>query len=389
VTETALLGELMASRNRSVDPRKSPDEIFDLYSIPAFDAGAPVVTQGHEIGSPKQAVEPGDVLLSKIVPHIRRAWVVPPDAGPRAIGSSEWIVFRSERFHPPYLRHLLVSDRFNIAFMGTVAGVGGSLLRARPAHVSNIAIPLPPMEKQRRIAAILDQADELRVKRQAAIVLLDSLNEAVFLDMFGDPFLNPLGWPRRTIGELCHVRGGKRLPKGTPYARGPTPWRYIRVSDFASGKVEADSLPYVSAEVRERIQRYDVRAGDVVLSIAGTIGRVAVIENDVDGALLTENAAKLVPREAHRYAAPYLAQLLRLPSAQASMVSRTGQVTIGKLALFRIAEIPVPVPPLGLQKQYVVASKRVQFSRAPLLASATTLEQLFSSLQHQAFAGQL
>jgi type I restriction enzyme S subunit len=126
---TIALGEIMASKIGSVDPSKFNDEVFDLYSIPAFDSRQPEVVKGSKIGSTKQIVQPGDVLLSKIVPHIRRTWVVGEDRGRRLIASGEWIVFRSEQIHPAYLRHVLVGDPFHAQFMCTVSGVGGSLLR--------------------------------------------------------------------------------------------------------------------------------------------------------------------------------------------------------------------------------------------------------------------
>ena len=109
------LGELMLSKKRSVDPRKFPSEQFELFSIPAFDVGAPETVCGSEVGSSKQVLERHDVLLSRIVPHIRRSWVVEPSSERRKIGSSEWIVFRSDRFEPRYLRHVLTSDRFHQA----------------------------------------------------------------------------------------------------------------------------------------------------------------------------------------------------------------------------------------------------------------------------------
>ena len=141
------LAELMPSKIPSVNPAKFPDETFELWSIPAFDAGKPDMLTGSEIGSSKKCVEPEDVLLSRIVPHIRRSWVVRPQNKKRQIASSEWITFRSERFFSPYLRHVLVSDEFHIKFMQTVAGVGGSLLRARPEGVKEIKIALPSLKE--------------------------------------------------------------------------------------------------------------------------------------------------------------------------------------------------------------------------------------------------
>ncbi len=193
------VGELMVSRGGSVNPLQFPNEEFDLYSIPAFDAGPPEIAQGSAIGSTKQVIQPKDVLLSKIVPHIRRAWIVGNDRGRRLIGSGEWIVFRGEKALPKYLRHVLVGDPFHQQFMQTVSGVGGSLLRARPAFVAAIQIPLPPLPEQRHIAAILDQAETLRTQRRTALAQLDSLTQSIFIDMFGDP----LDDRNRCLGYRC------------------------------------------------------------------------------------------------------------------------------------------------------------------------------------------
>jgi type I restriction enzyme S subunit len=215
----------MAQRQGTVDPKACPNEEFDLYSIPAFDSSQPEILLGREIGSTKQVVEPGDVLLSKIVPHIRRSWIVGKSSGRRTIASSEWIVFRGRQFDSSYLRHLLVGDSFHAEFMRTVSGVGGSLLRARPSYVGEIKIPLPPLPEQRRIAEVLDRAEALRAKRRAALAQLDTLTQAIFLDMFGDPAENARGWVVREIGEISEVKGGKRLPKGEEYSPTPTPFR--------------------------------------------------------------------------------------------------------------------------------------------------------------------
>lgn len=138
--KTIPLGELTAKKVTGLDPSKNPDEEFELWSIPSFDVGRPDIAKGSKIGSAKKCVEPNDVLLSRIVPHIRRSWIVSRREGRRQIASGEWIVFRDRRFVPEYLRHFLTSDPFHAQFMLTVAGVGGSLLRARPDGVAKIEI---------------------------------------------------------------------------------------------------------------------------------------------------------------------------------------------------------------------------------------------------------
>lgn len=202
------LGEFMLRGGGSTDPSKRPNDPFVLYSIPAFDAGKPELVSGQDIGSPKKKVACGDVLLSRIVPHIRRSWIVADHADSEILASGEWIVFRSKKIYGPYLRHFLVSDVFHPQFMKTVAGVGGSLLRAKPDYVAEITIPLPPLDEQQRIAAILDKADALRLKRKRAIDLLDSFPQSLFLEMFGEP-VGSIDHEVEAIGDvICGIESG-------------------------------------------------------------------------------------------------------------------------------------------------------------------------------------
>jgi type I restriction enzyme S subunit len=214
------LGELMPKERRgSIDPADYPNEVFDLLSIPAYDKGSPDCTSGSEIGSAKQLVKPGDVLLSKIVPHIRRAWVVGAPVNGRQIASSEWIVFRGHEADPRYLRHFFLSDGFHRQFMQTVSGVGGSLLRARPRYVANIIIPLPPLEEQRRIAAILDKGEAIKAlvaKREKVFhaveeSLFAALHEGDNRDLAGRPCsLSDVYWFQEGPG----VRNWQFTPSG-------------------------------------------------------------------------------------------------------------------------------------------------------------------------------
>jgi type I restriction enzyme S subunit len=149
------LGDFLRNTS-SLDPSKTPEEEFSLLSIPAFDLGSAEQTVGSSIGSPKQIIEVGDVLLSKIVPHIRRVWVVESAIpGRRMVGSSEWIVFNSPEVDQRWLRAALSSPSFAPRFMSTVAGVGGSLLRARPKEVARIGISVPELTDQIRFSGLV------------------------------------------------------------------------------------------------------------------------------------------------------------------------------------------------------------------------------------------
>ena len=272
---------LQAKKNGSIDPSKFLDETFELHSIPSHDKGNAEILTGREIGSSKQIVQENDVMISKIVPHIRRAMVVPKKGNFRQIASSEWIVFRSERIYPNYLKHLLISDFFNAQFMATVSGVGGSLLRARPTFVSKIKIPLPPLTEQKRIAQILDKADELRQKRQQSIDKLNELLQACFLKIFEN--------------EKCSMSQIKDLlENGKSIRTGPFGSQLLH-SEFVDEGIAVLGIDnavkntfkwakprFITPEKYEQLKRYTVKPKDVIITIMGTCGKCAVVPDKIN-----------------------------------------------------------------------------------------------------------
>jgi type I restriction enzyme, S subunit len=273
------IGELMARRNGSVNPANFPEEVFELHSIPAFDAGAPDIVPGRQIGSSKQIVQPNDVLISKIVPHIRRASIVGQSSGLRQIASGEWIIFRDEHLHPNYLRQLLVSDFFHTKFMSTVSGVGGSLLRARPAEVAKIKIPLPPLSEQRRIAAVLDKTDALRTKRRESIGKLDQLLQSVFLEMFGDPMTNPKRWPVHSLGQLLSsaevFTDGDWVESKDQDANGAV--RLIQLADVGDAVYVDKSRRFLTKETAQRLRCTFLQTGDILVArMPDPLGRACI-----------------------------------------------------------------------------------------------------------------
>ena len=132
----------------TINPSASPDEMFELYSVPNFEEGVPEIICGREIGSSKQSICEHDVLVCKINPRINRVWITGHITPYQLLGSSEWIVFRNHLLFAPYLRYYFSSPRFRELILSNVSGVGGSLMRAQPESVKKYPVFIPPYQEQ-------------------------------------------------------------------------------------------------------------------------------------------------------------------------------------------------------------------------------------------------
>lgn len=375
-------GELMARRSGSVDPSRFPDEEFELHSIPAFDAGKPEVLRGDQIGSTKQLVAPNDVMISKIVPHIRRSTIVPEFTGRRQIASGEWIVFRDTKFFPDYLRHFLTSNHFHARFMKTVSGVGGSLLRARPAEVAKIKIPLPPLVEQRRLAGLLSHAEGIVRLRREAQRKAAELVPALFLDMFGDPASNPKGWQTVALSEVSSVGSGAGFPIADQ-GRDSGDYPFYKVGDMnlpGNEEVMVSSRNYIDEVTRSRLRATAFPPGAVIFpkigaAIATNKKRVLSIPSCVDN-----NVMAVVPSD--RLLSSYLHALF-MHADLSDFASDSNPPSIRKTT---VEAWRVPLPPVDLQRQFAAKADAVRGIAAQQTAALATAQATFDALLHQSFA---
>ena len=381
------LGDLMIKKGGSIDPRRHPDETFELYSVPSFENRKPEKVCGSEIGSSKQNIQANDVLLCKIVPHIRRAWVVGPSNGHRLIASSEWIIFRGENFFPAYLRHFFLSDWFHSRFMKTVSGVGGSLLRARPAEVSRIRIPLPQMEEQKHIAAILDQADAIRGKRRKAIAKLDELLQSVFLDMFGDPVQNPKEWPVVKIGDLLESVNYGSSKKASQNGK----WPILRMNNITySGEWDFSDLKYIDFDEKEE-SKYLVYAGEILFNRTNSkelVGKTAVFRESKPMAFAgylvrgRVNGSRAVPE--------YISGYMNSHHGKKTLMHMCKNIVgMANINAKEFQNIKILHPLLSEQNRYQKIVHRVKEHKNLLHSDLLKFDTLFSSLQQRAFNGEL
>ena len=164
------------------------------------------------------------------------------------------------------------------------------------------------------------------------------------------PFDIPESWKWIKLGEVVSVLGGKRIPVGRTLTTDNTGYKYIRVSDMKDGSVLTDNLLYVPTDIYPSISRYVIHKEDVYITVAGTIGRVGKIPPEIDGANLTENADRLVFSIIDQ---DWLIKCLESSLVQQQIIDATTKVGQPKLAIKRIQELLIPLPPLAEQKRIV------------------------------------
>ncbi len=388
--EMVHVGEFALNGGGSIDPRKFPHEKFELYSIPSYDVLRPELLTGVEIGSAKKLVQPGDVLISRIVPHIQRVWVVGQRQGCRQIASSEWIVFRTNAANPRYLRHMLLSAAFHHQFLKTVSGVGGSLLRARPSEVAKIRIPLPEPSTQRLIVETLDLADSIRSKREQMLALTGDLFRSVFLQMFGDLAKNPYHWGIRNLDDLGEVKGGLQVTR----ERDTLPLRvpYLRVANVHRDRLDLTEIKNIGLTEKE-LERTKLRKGDVLI-VEGhgnpdEIGRSAVWDGSIALCTHQNHLIRFRPNE-NEILPIYVSHFLNSGNGRLQLIGAARTTSgLNTISTSKVKEVEIPVPPIVKQHQYARIVEQLNNQVRSMNRSIQFASDLNRSFTQRAFRGKL
>lgn len=279
-----------------------------------------------------------------------------------------------------YLRHMLT---------GALAEMERHLHGATMKHVNRgeflaTRIPLPPLDEQHRIAAILDQADALRAKRRQALAHLDDLTQSIFLEMFGDPLRNPMGWKAATVGDVCTrvTDGEHKTPR-----RSETGVPLLSARSIQRGWIDFSATDFIDdGEYDVLRKRIEPQEDDVLISCSGTIGRVARV-GKLSRFAMVRSAALVRPNGS--IVAAFLEQLLTATSMNRLMNARANSSAQANLFQNQIKALPVILPPLERQLTFERRLNTVRDRHAGLVNGVLMLDELFASLQSRAFRGQL
>lgn len=247
----------------------------------------------------------------------------------------------------------------------------------------DIKIPLPPLEEQRRIASILDKADELRQKRQQAIEKLDQLLQTTFIDMFGDPVSNPKGWELKAISDISESRLGKMLDKKKQSAS-KDQYKYLRNANVQWFKFNLTNLLEMEFNEKER-KICELKYDDVLVCEGGEPGRAAIWKEQLQDCYF-QKALHRIRLDKSKILPEYFVWLFWFYSKKGGFDDHITVATIAHLTGIKMKAMQIPIPPIDLQEKFKIRFLEIVNLKTKYESSSTLQDNLFKSLQNKAFS---
>ena len=367
----------------SINPSDTPDTIYELYSVPSYENQVPEIIKGKEIGSSKITVEDGDVLICKINPRINRVWVVKRHTPYQLLASSEWIVIRNHELNSDYLKWYFSSPLFRELMTSQVAGIGGSLTRAQPKQVAKYPVPIVKVGEQRKIAAVLDKVSDLIAKRRQQLDKLDEMVKSRFVEMFGSPILNSLGWKKEFLKDVC-----TKLNDGThfsPESFETGEYKYITAKNIKMSGFDFTNITYVPEEIHRSIyERCNPELGDVLYIKDGATTGIAMV-NTLEEEFTLLSSVALLKQDRKRINGYFLAALLNNEDMYADIRRNMGGAAITRLTIAKLNTIQVILPPINLQNQFAAFVEQTEKTKTAVSKSLEKLETLKKALMQEYF----
>jgi type I restriction enzyme S subunit len=254
-------------------------------------------------------------------------------------------------------------------------------------NLSRVEIPLPPLSTQKRIAEILDAADALRRKDQELLNKYDELAQAIFIDMFGDPVKNEKGWEVKELGDLFSEPVkcgpfGSALKKEEYIKEGIPVWIMDNIQNYDFNE---NGCLFINEEKYGDLKSYSATNGDIIISRAGTVGKMSVINSKYDKSIISTNLIKISLNES-RINPYYFVKLMQLFGKKIGRLRTGSDNGFTHMNTGVLAGLTIPLPPIEKQRLYIQELSNIK-SQSQLLKLKPA--ELFESLLQQAFKGEL
>jgi len=339
----------------------------------------------------KYLLASGDIVIARIGATTGKSYLI--SSPPSSVFASYLIRVRAKKdIDPAFLSHFFRTKGYWQQIdaqkdTNLKKGVNGSLLK-------KLIVPVPPLPEQKKIAYILSTV-QLAIEEQERIIQTTTeLKKALMQKLFTEGLrgerqketeigLVPESWEVVELGDVTAIKGGKRLPKGAKLVERDTGFPYIRVTDFNEFSVDVRGLLFLDEDTQSQISRYIINRDDVFISIAGSIGITGMIPTELDGANLTENAARLIANDTSQLHPRFLMYWLTSHHCQAEIKAQTVKNAQPKLALARIKSLNIPLPSFDEQVEVASALNLAGRKTENARLKRDQLQDLFRTLLHE------
>lgn len=357
--------------------------IVDLHNAPRISL------DDYEKLSDKCKVKTGDILFAK-TGAIGHCAICQSNEKIAIAQNVARLVFDESRvigkFALRYLRTPFIQD------LAKRSAKGNAVQDLQLGEIKKFSIPLPPLEEQKRIAEILDRAEELRSKRREAIAQLDTLTQAIFIEMFGDPVTNPFKFPFLPLENVISrsFQNGAYFPKEAYCNEGGV--EMIHMSDAFEGIVKRGNLKRVVCSQQD-IERYKLSNTDLIvarrsLNYEGSV-KPCLIPSSNEPLIFESSLIRITPNP-EKVKILYLFYYILNPHVRERFIFPfVTQSTISGINQGNLAKVLLMLPPIDLQNEFADRVEAVEKLKAAHRASLSELDTLFASLQNRAFRGEL
>ena len=335
-------------------------------------------------------LEKGDILISHInsEKHLGKCAIFESDRKD-IIHGMNLLCFRVNKTAYPKFVHYYLSSGIFLSKLPKITKKSVNQASFTVTHFKELEIPLPPLDEQKRIAAILDKADAIRRKRQQAIQLADDFLRSVFLDMFGDPVTNPKGFKKAAITELSDVITGYAFKSAEYVQDSENSVRLCRGANTLTGYFEWKDTAYWDRDKLKGIENYIINSGDVILAMdrpwISSGLKVCVFPANQRTTYLVQRVARIRPKQA--IYTDYLYSCI-LSSAFEKHCCPT-ETTVPHISPVELKNFEVLVPDEKLVQKYHDVVFKVRSSMLAMEESLLEANSAFNSLSQKAFAGEL
>ena len=366
-------------------------EVFSYIDLESVKNGVllqeKIIKKEEAPSRAQRLLEEKDILFQTVRPYQRNNYFF--NSKSPTVASTGYAQFRvNKNNYPSFLYQYLYTNNFVKNVLDRCSGTSFPAISTN--DLLEICLHIPSLPEQQKIADFLSNVDSIITAETKILNALQKKKKALMQKLFtrqlrfkSDDGTDFPAWEEKKLGDVCSVLSGKRVPKGNKLTSVNTGLKYITVSDMGDKFVSNKDIKYITQEIETKIKKYKVITGDIIISVAGTLGKVNIITEEFNNANLTENCDKLT--EFNGCITEYLFYFLQSEKFLDEINRIKTSSAQPKLALDRLRIFVIPIPIIEEQQKIADCLSSIDSLIQTQQKVVTTWQQRKKALLQQMF----